>query len=102
MAQAILGVKAAWEKAMAANGGKRPSNEEVGAALEHLAFDGPGGHVRMAIGKGHQAIMETAYGMTKNVGGKLTMVNVKRYPAEMVNPPEGVKSGDWIKNGFKK
>ena len=102
MAQAILGVKAAWEKAMAANGGKRPSNEQVGAALEHLAFDGPGGHVRMAIGKGHQAIMETAYGMTRNVGGKLTMVNVKRYPAEAVNPPEGVKSADWIKGGFKK
>jgi branched-chain amino acid transport system substrate-binding protein len=102
MAQAILGVKAAWEKAMAANGGKRPSNEEVGAALEHLTFEGPGGQVRMAIGKGHQAIMETAYGITRNVGGKLTMVNVKRYPAEAVNPPEGVKSGDWIKNGFKK
>jgi len=27
---------------------------------------------------------------------------VKRYPAEQVNPPEGVKSADWIKNGFKK
>jgi len=102
MAQAILGVKAAWEKAMAANGGKRPSNEEVGAALEHLSYEGPGGQVRMAIGRGHQAIMETAYGMTKNVGGKLTMVDVKRYPAEAVNPPEGMKSGDWIKNGFKK
>jgi branched-chain amino acid transport system substrate-binding protein len=102
MAQAILGVKAAWEKAMAASGGKRPTNEQVGAALEHLSFDGPGGHVRMAIGKGHQAIMETAYGMTKRAGGKLTMVNVKRYPAEAVNPPEGVKSADWIKGGFKK
>src|SRR5882672_1222705 len=102
MAQAILGVKAAWEKAMAANGGKRPSNEEVGAALENMSFEGPGGQVRMAIGKGHQAIMETAYGMTKRVGGKLTMVNVKRYPAELVNPPEGVKSADWIKSGFKK
>ena len=102
MAQAILGVKAAWEKAMAANGGKRPSNEEVGAALEHLTYEGPGGQVRMAIGNGHQAIMETAYGMTKNVGGKLTMVDVKRYPAEAVNPPEGVKSADWIKSGFKK
>jgi len=31
--------------------------------------------------------METAYGMTKRVGGKLTMVNVKRYPAEVVTPP---------------
>jgi branched-chain amino acid transport system substrate-binding protein len=102
MAQAILGVKAAWEKAMAANGGKRPSNEQVGAALEHLGFEGPGGPVSMAIGKGHQAIMETAYGVTQRVGGKLNMVNVKRYPAEVVNPPEGVKSADWINGGFKK
>src|SRR6267142_3235053 len=102
MAQAILGVKAAWEKAMATNGGKRPSNEEVGAALENMSFEGPGGQVRMAIGKGHQAIMETAYGMTKRVGGKLTMVNVKRYPIEVVNPPAGVKSADWINSGFKK
>jgi branched-chain amino acid transport system substrate-binding protein len=102
MVQAILGVKAAWEKAMAANGGKRPTNEQVGAALKGSTFEGPGGTVRRAIGKGHQAITETAYGQTKLVNGKITMVNVKRYPAEQVNPPEGVKSADWIKAGFKK
>ena len=101
MAQAILGVKLAWEKAMQKAGGKRPSNEEVGAALERATFEGPGGTVRMAIGNGHQAIMETAYGTTKLAGGKLTLVNIKRYPAEKVNPPEGVKSADWIKSGFK-
>ncbi len=101
MAQAILGVKAAWEKAQAANGGKRPSTEQVAAALENLTFDGPGGTVKMAIGKGHQAIMETVYGMSKVMGGKMTVTNVKRYPAEKVNPPEGVKSADWIKGGFK-
>jgi branched-chain amino acid transport system substrate-binding protein len=102
MVQAILGVKAAWEKAQAANGGKRPTNEQVGAALKGSTFEGPGGTVRMAIGKGHQAITETAYGQTKLVNGKITMVNVKRYPAEQVNPPEGIKSADWIKSGFKK
>jgi branched-chain amino acid transport system substrate-binding protein len=101
MAQAILGVKMAWEKAQDANAGKRPTNEQVGAALENATFEGPGGTVRMANGKGHQAVMETAYGTTKLVNGKLTLVNVKRYPAEKVNPPEGVKSADWIKNGFK-
>jgi branched-chain amino acid transport system substrate-binding protein len=101
MAQAILGVKMAWEKAQDANGGKRPTNEQVAAALKGSTFEGPGGTVRMAIGKGHQAIMETAYGTTRLVNGKLTLVNVKRYPAEKVNPPEGVKSADWIKNGFK-
>ena len=102
MAQAFLGVKAAWEKAQDANGGKRPSAEQVAAALKGSTFEGPGGTVRMAIGGGHQAIMETAYGTTKLDKGKLTVVNVKRYPAEQVNPPEGMKSSDWIKNGFKK
>ena len=101
MAQALLGVKLAWEKAQDANGGKAPTNEQVGAALENLSFEGPGGPVKMANGKGHQAIMETAYGQTKLSGGKLTVVNVKRYPAEKVNPPEGMKAADWIKGGFK-
>jgi len=102
MTQAILGTKAAWEKAQAANGGKRPSIDQVIAAFERLTFTSPGGEVRMAIGKGHQAITETAYGVTKKVGGKMTVANVKRYPAETVNPPDGVKAADWIKNGFKK
>src|SRR5258705_1159999 len=92
MTQAILGVKLAWEKAQAAAGGKRPSNEQVGAALENMTFEGPGGTVRMAIGKGHQAIMETAYGTTRLANGKLTPVNVKPSPAEKVNPPDGVKA----------
>jgi branched-chain amino acid transport system substrate-binding protein len=56
----------------------------------------------MSNGKGHQAIMETVYGMSKVVGGKMTVTNVKRYPAEKVNPPDGVKSGDWIAGGFKR
>src|SRR3954462_13861527 len=101
MTQALLGVKLAWEKAQEANGGKRPSNEQVAAALKGSTFEGPGGTVKMSIGKGHQAVMETAYGVTKLQGGKLTVTNVKRYPAEKVNPPEGVKSADWIKGGFK-
>jgi branched-chain amino acid transport system substrate-binding protein len=101
MTQAILGVKLAWEKAMQANGGKRPTNEQVGAALQNMTFEGPGGTVRMANGKGHQAIMDTAYGQTKRQGGKITMVNVKRYKAEQVNPPANMKAADWIKSGFK-
>ena len=56
----------------------------------------------MALGKGHQAVQGTAYGTTKVVGGKITMTNVKRYPPERLNPPDGVKTEDWIKSGFKK
>lgn len=101
MAQAILGTKAAWEKAQASNGGKRPSTDQVIAAFEHLVFESPAGKVEMAIGAGHQAITETAYGVSKLVKGKMTVANVKRYPATTVNPPDGVKSAAWIANGFK-
>ncbi len=99
MAQAILGLKSAYEKAQA--GGADPDQDKIVAALEGLTFVSPSGTVRMAIGKGHQAVMEAVYGTVKNAGGKITFVNVKRYPAEKVNPPEGVKSADWIKATFK-
>jgi branched-chain amino acid transport system substrate-binding protein len=102
MTQAILGTKAAWEKAQAANGGQRPSIDQVIAAFEGNTFESPAGTVRMGLGKGHQAVTETAYGQTKLVKGQMTVTKVKRYPAEQVNPPEGVKSADWIASGFKK
>ena len=102
MTQAILGTKAAWEKAQAANGGQRPSIDQVIAAFEGNSFQGPAGTVKMALGKGHQATTETAYGQTRLVKGQMTVTKVKRYPAEQVNPPEGVKSADWIASGFKK
>jgi branched-chain amino acid transport system substrate-binding protein len=99
MAQALLGVKSAYEKAQ--QGGARPTQEQIIAALENLTFEGPGGTVRMALGKGHQAVMDVAVGTVKHAGGELQLVDVKRYPADKVNPPEGVKSEAWIKSGFK-
>ena len=101
MAQAILGAKSAYEKAAAAAGGT-PSTEQVIAAFENLTFESPSGTVRMALGKGHQAVQGTAYGTTRYVKGQLTLTNVRHYPAERVNPPDGVKSEEWIKSGFKK
>ncbi len=102
MVQAILGVKAAYEKAQAANGGKPPSQDQIIAAFEHLTYETPSGKMEMALGKGHQGIQGTAYGTVKHVKGQLTITNIKYYPAAKVNPPEGVKSEDWIKSGFKK
>ena len=100
MAQAFLGVKAAYEKAQKA-GAARPTQEQIAEALENLTFEAPGGTVKMALGKGHQAVMDSAIGTAKTVGGQLQMVEIRRYPAEKVNPPEGVKSEAWIKSGFK-
>jgi branched-chain amino acid transport system substrate-binding protein len=100
MAQAILGVKAAFEKAKAA-GSTAPDQERIIAALENLAFEGPGGPVRMSLGKGHQAVMDAAVGTTRVEAGQLKIVDVVRYPADKVNPPEGMKSEAWIKAGLK-
>jgi branched-chain amino acid transport system substrate-binding protein len=100
MAQAILGLKSAYEKAQG-TGAEAPSQEQIAAAFAGSSFETPSGTIKMALGKGHQAVEETVYGQAKTVNGKLTFVNVKRYPAEKVNPPEGVKSADWIKASLK-
>jgi branched-chain amino acid transport system substrate-binding protein len=100
MAQAILGLKAAYEKAQGA-GAAAPAQDQVIAAFEGLAFETPSGTIKMALGKGHQAVEGTVYGQAKTVDGKLTFVNVKHYPPERVNPPEGAKSADWIKTALK-
>lgn len=120
-AQSFLGLKAAYEKAMrdkigsaipmgAAKNVKEemekayspPNQEEIIAAFEKLTFDSPSGKVRMALGKGHQAVMGTAYGTTRFENGVVKVGNIKYYDAERVTPPEGITSLDWIKSGFKR
>ena len=101
MAQAILGLKAAYEKAKG-GGSDEPDQDKIIAAFENLTFEGPGGTVKMALGKGHQAVMDAAVGTTKVQNGQLTIVDVARYPADKVTPPDGMKSEAWIKSGLKK
>ena len=95
---ALLGLKTAYEK----TGAQAPTQEQIIAAFENLTFEGVGGTVRMSLGKGHQAVMENAIGTTRSQGGELRVVDIKRYPAEKINPPEGMKSEQWIKSGLKK
>jgi branched-chain amino acid transport system substrate-binding protein len=102
MAQALLGLKLAVEKAMAANGGKKPNAEQISAALRGSEWESPAGRIRMALGDGHQAIQDTAIGKTRYDAAKKMVVldDIQRFPAECVNPPANVKSEDWIKAGF--
>ena len=101
MAHSIMAAKLAYEKAMDANGGKKPSTEQLAAGLRGLTYEGPGGVHKLALNNGHQAISETAYGRTKLVNGQMTIVDMMRFPAEQVMPPDGVKSADWIAGGMK-
>ena len=102
MVQSLLGLKLAAEKAMAANGGKKPNGEQLAAALKGLEWDSPAGKIRMALSDGHQAIQETAIGKTRFDAARKMVVldDIQRFPAECVNPPANMKSEDWIKAGF--
>jgi branched-chain amino acid transport system substrate-binding protein len=103
MAQSILGLKAAWDKAAAAKNGARPSTDEIIAAFEGLEFDGPSTRISMARANGHQGISETAYGVFKfnKEANRPEVVDIVRYPAECVNPPDGVTSQEWLEGGMK-
>jgi branched-chain amino acid transport system substrate-binding protein len=103
-AQGIFGIKAAYEKAAAGAPGKQNS-EAVIAALRGLEFETASGYpITMSLNNGHQGIQATAYGIfagwdkTKN---EAIVFDIKVYPAECVNPPDGVRAVDWIKSGFK-
>jgi branched-chain amino acid transport system substrate-binding protein len=100
--QALMGVKLAVEKAMAANGGKKPSAEQMAEALRNSTWDSPGGPIRMALGGGQQAIQDTAIGRTKYdaASKRVLATDILRFKAECVNPPANTKSIDWIKAGF--
>jgi len=101
MAMSLLGLKLAYEKAR--KGDAKPNSDEVAAAFKGIEFDGPSGHVKLAIGDGHQGISETAYGTYRFNKEKNSpeIVDVLRFPAECVNPPAGVNADDWIKDGMK-
>ncbi|WJR82072.1 ABC transporter substrate-binding protein [Bradyrhizobium sp. NP1] len=105
-AQAILGIKAAYEKAAAASAkpGKQ-KNENVVAALRGLVFETASGYpITMALANGHQAIQDIAYGTFAGWDKEKNAAifrDIKVYPAACVNPPEGVRAVDWIKSGFK-
>jgi branched-chain amino acid transport system substrate-binding protein len=102
MAQGLMGLKLAVEKAMAANGGKKPTPEQLAAALRGSSWPSPGGTITMALGNGHQAIQETAIGRTRwDAAKKMVVVeDIQRFPAECVNPPANMLSDDWMKAGF--
>ena len=100
--QALLGLKIAVEKAMAVNGGKKPTSDEMAAAMVGIEWDAPAGHIKLALGDGHQAIQSMAAGRSKwDPDAKMVrLVDIERFAAECVNPPPGIKSADWITKGF--
>ncbi|HWV41740.1 ABC transporter substrate-binding protein [Pseudorhodoplanes sp.] len=102
MLSSMLGLKAAWEKAQAANGGKRPTTDDVIKAFTGLAFETASGPVKMALGKGHQGIEEVAVGTYRynKATNQPELYDLVTYPAECVNPPANMTSEEWLKKGM--
>lgn len=101
MAQAILGLKTAVEKAMAENGGKKPSSDELAAAMKGLSWESPGGLIEMVNGNGHQAIQPIGFGRSKkDENGEIILDDIIRFDARCVNPPADMKGLEWINAGF--
>jgi branched-chain amino acid transport system substrate-binding protein len=100
MAQGFYGLKAAIEKAIKAKNGGWPSNEEIGAAMEGLAFDTPRGQV--LVRKDHEGINEAMWGLTsgqKNAEfGYPVLDDFRVFPAADILPPEGTKTIEWIES----
>jgi branched-chain amino acid transport system substrate-binding protein len=102
MVTAFLGAKAAFEKAQAANKVQDPTIDQIIGAFEYLKFESVAGTVDMSLGKGHQAVQHVPYGTVKKVDGRITLTNIKYYPPDQISPPDGMKSIDWIRSGFKR
>jgi len=101
MAISLLGMKLAYDKAAASD--PKAGTEEVIKAFEHESYEAFGTKIDLALGKGHQGVHETAYGVYKynKATGTPTVEKIVYYPAECVNAPEAVNSTEWIKNGMK-
>ena len=100
MVQAILGLKAAAEKA--AKPGAMPSAEQVVQGLAGLTFEAPSGTVNMSRTKGHQAVQGVSLGEYQfdAKSGVATITKIKTYSGECLMPPDGTSPPDWIKAGF--
>lgn len=99
MVQAILGLKAAAEKAGMPG---VPSADQIAASLTGLTFESPAGTVQMGRAKGHQALQGSSMGefLLDAKTGKGSIVKVKSYAADCVTPPDTMLATDWIKAGF--
>ncbi|GAB3125599.1 ABC transporter substrate-binding protein [Novispirillum itersonii] len=101
MAQAILGLKHAAEKAAKAPG-EVPAPAAIAAAFKGANFESVSGTVQMSRADGHQALQGISYGeyhfdaKTK----KAELKNVKSFSGSCVTPPDGTEAQDWIKAGF--
>ncbi|MEI2386707.1 ABC transporter substrate-binding protein [Breoghania sp. JC706] len=96
MANSFVVMKAAYEKAIAKNGGEWPSKDQVRDALEGLSIDTLTGHV--TIRPDHDGIVDQIVGTVTKVDGIDAPVlgSMVRYSGDKVLPPAGDDPVAWI------
>jgi branched-chain amino acid transport system substrate-binding protein len=99
MAQAILALKFAIEKAADGKQGV-PSKDAIAGALAGATFPSVSGDVRMARANGHQAMQEMIYAEYHFDGKQPQLKNRISFAAECITPPDGTAPLDWIAQDF--
>jgi branched-chain amino acid transport system substrate-binding protein len=97
MAQALYGLKAGYEKAMAANGGAWPSREQLMDTMRGLEFAHLTG--TMKIREDGQGLEPMLIGLSKHVDEYPfpVMDRMVLFPPELTMNPIGTKGLDWVK-----
>ncbi|MCU0987954.1 MAG: ABC transporter substrate-binding protein, partial [Acetobacteraceae bacterium] len=97
MAQALYGMKAGYEKAIAANGGRWPSREQVMDTMRGLEFAHLTG--TMKIRDDGQGLEPMLMGVTRHVNEYPFPVldQMILYPPELTMNPTGTKGLDWVR-----
>ncbi len=96
MAQAFAALEGAYTKAIEADGGNWPTEDQVIEAMEGLSFTGFGREVTLR--EDHQGLEAQLIGTARTVDGYDFPIidNIRIYAAENIMPPVGTESIAWI------
>jgi len=98
MANAVIYMKDAYAKAMAANGGKWPSRDELAKAMSSGSFDTLTG--TSTIRKDNEGMVDQVIGTTvKSPDYAFPVIgDMVRYDGKVLTPPQGEDPMAWVKS----
>ncbi len=96
MANTLYAVQAVYEKALAANGGRWPTRDDLVAAAKGLKANTLTG--TLVLREDNDGLVDQIVGVTKKDAAYPfpVMANMVRYPATLVTPPVGTDPIAWI------
>ncbi|SFQ75295.1 branched-chain amino acid transport system substrate-binding protein [Variovorax sp. OK605] len=97
MVQALKAATGAYKQALADNKGQWPTTDQLAATLRKLEYRGLSRPIRLR--EDGQALQGQLYGVTAKDASQPFPVarQLSFYPAEILTPPVGQKSAEWVK-----